>query len=274
MRTVAALLHRTRRSPVPVAAAAAACRRSVRCATRYLVAGWRREGPESITVARWSRPSHAALRFRISGTRIPGAHASGAQVGGAHVGPLRASRSRRTRTAARRGEGTESAAVSILNGGRLIACAPVPGIVHLPIGERACTRPLHIAVRSRAAESGRSASSHAAASRNCADMALLHGLPQTCGLLLERHRTGHVVVRRAKETLRATVAHGGRRRRSSAGRQAGAGRNHGQVARHHARAIQLFTARRHGSDPAGAKVSRIHRRQSAANVVVMNVRNV
>jgi len=182
-----ALLRRAGSSPVPIATAAAARRRSVRFTTRYLVVGWRRERPESIPVAGRCRLARTALRLHTSGTHARRTHRSRA-----HVVPLRVHRTRRTRTAARRAERTVSAPASILNTSALnasvlkrrrIARTPVPRIIHLPVRERACTRPLRIAVRGRTAErtaeSGGPTSTPSAASRNCAHMALLHRLSQT-----------------------------------------------------------------------------------------------
>jgi len=89
---------------------------------------------------------------------------------------------------------------------------------------------------------------------------LLHGLPQTRGLLLEGRRTRQVIVDRAKEALRTAVAHRGRRGRAAASRQARARRNHGQIARHHARSVQLLAVCGHPRHPAGTEVTRIYRR--------------
>ena len=55
---------------------------------------------------------------------------------------------------------------------------------------------------------------------------------------MERSRPRNIIVR-AKEAFRAAVANGTGRCRASAGRQAGTCRNHGQISRHHVRAVQL-----------------------------------
>lgn len=108
VRSGAAGFDRTWRSPVPIAAAAAACHRAARRASRHPATRWRGEGPEAIPVAGRSRRRHTALRFHGSRT-----HVRRTRVGRTHVRPFRRSKSRAT-IAARRGERTISATVSSL----------------------------------------------------------------------------------------------------------------------------------------------------------------
>ena len=105
-------------------------------------------------------------------------------------------------------------------------------------------------------------------------MALLHGLPQTCSLLLERCRSGNVVVRRSEKPLRTTIAHCRRRRRASTGRETRPSRNHGQITRHHTSSAQLRAGCGHSPDMPSAEVRGIDSRKGAGNVVVMKVRDV
>ena len=176
--------------------------RSARHTTRSFAARWRRERPEAIMVSSERRGRGASLRLGHSGADALRTCRSSADVSRSHVRPSRSRGSRSTIAAARRSEGTVSAVVSILHcGRRRIARASIDRVVGLPIGERARAWPLQIAVRRCAAESCRFASTHTAARRNRAHVALLHRLPQTCGLLLERHRARYVVMSRSKEAL-------------------------------------------------------------------------
>lgn len=70
--------------------------------------------------------------------------------------------------------------VSVLIERRPVACTSSRGVTRLP-GTHARARLLHGAANRRGL-----ATAHAATRRNRADMILLHRLPQTCSLLLER----------------------------------------------------------------------------------------
>lgn len=80
-------------------------------------------------------------------------------------------------------------------------------------------------------------------------------------------------MRRPKEMLRP-IAHRGWRSRASASRKTRPRWNHRQIPRHHARAAQLRVRGRRGRHPARTEVSRVHRRQSPANMSIMNVRDI
>jgi hypothetical protein len=85
---------------------------------------------------------------------------------------------------------------SVLIERRLVACTSSRGVAHLP-GTHARARLLHSAANRRGL-----ATAHAAARRNRAHMILLHRLPQTCSLLLERRRPPpRTVARRTIEAL-------------------------------------------------------------------------
>lgn len=91
-----------------------------------------------------------------------------------------------------------------------------------------------------------SAGCESATGWNSAYVILLHRSPQSGGLLAERYRPHDVVVR-SKEALRTAIANGTGGSRASARREAGTGRNHGQVPRHHVRAVQLGAGCRDGT---------------------------
>ena len=243
-RTIPPRPHRARRRSAPIAPSATALRVGTCAAPRRLVAGgWRRKRPEAIAPCRGRRLTRDMLRRGICGTGRP-------RIAG-------------------RSERAEPAAVSTLHrGGRTIR-ASVAEIVRLPVGRRSRARPLHGAPRRN-----RPSRHASAASRESVHMALLHGLLQVRGLLLERCRTRHVVVYRSKETLRAAVTYGGRRCGASTGRQTRPRWNHGQIARHHARSTQLLARHRGGRDPACAEAASAHSRHGARDVNVLNVVNV
>lgn len=114
VRTWAAGFDRTWRSPVPIAAAVAACHRGARCASRHLAARWRSEGPEAVPVAGRSRRRHTALRFHGSRTHVRRTRVWRIHIGWTPVRPFRTSKRRRASIAARRRERTISATVSSL----------------------------------------------------------------------------------------------------------------------------------------------------------------
>ena len=106
--------------------------------------------------------------------------------------------------------GRETATVSILHRRRLIARSSGSRDYSSRGSDRMFPRSAAASCREQCFRASRPASRrthqpNASAGRNRADMVLLHRLPQTCGLLLERCRPRHIVVHRSKETLRTPL---------------------------------------------------------------------
>ena len=146
--------------------------------------------------------------------------------------------------------------------------------IHLSIRGRTCARPLHIRTRNRGVDTRRRTALNASASWDCAHMVLLHRLPQTRGLLLERNRPRDVVMRPSKEPLRATVTNRGRRCCTPAGRKLPRDGTTGSCPP--SCVLRRFAARVAGIGLIRPvpKCACIHCRQCPANMVVMNVRDI
>src|SRR5690349_2050128 len=79
---------------------------------------------------------------------------------------------------------------------------------------------------------------------------------------------------RTEETLRTAIAYCGRRCRAPTCRQTRARWDHGQIARHHARTVQLLTGRAHRPRSCSTEVSRIHRRHGSEDMIVADIVHV